>query len=76
MNRNQLNFASPGLIANDCYAIISGIIVVFYPPLISFWMYRVWTYDVTKIKVDIDSDEAYIDNVYTKNIPGYVESQI
>lgn len=76
MNKNQLSFASPGLIANDCYAILSGIIVVFYPLLISLWMYQVWTFDVKKIKADIDSDEVYVDNVYSEDIPDYVESQI
>ena len=74
MNKSQLSFASPGLIANDCYVILSGIIVVVYPMLISLWMYHVWTFDVKKIKADIDSDEAYVDNVYTEDIPDYVES--
>ena len=76
MNRNQLSFTSQGLIANDCFVILSGIIVVLYPLLISLWMYHVWTFDVKKIKADIDSDEAYVDNVYTEDIPDYVESQI
>ena len=54
---------------NDCYAILSGAIVIVFPPLFSWWLYLVWTFDVSKIKVEIDPAEAYVDHVYVESAP-------
>ena len=69
MNNGNFTFESPGVIMNDCYAILSGAIVIVFPPLFSWWLYLVWTFDVSKIKVEIDPAEAYVDHVYVESAP-------
>ena len=75
LNWSQLSFASPGLIVNDCYAVFAGLIVIFYPPSITYKMNSVWRVDVNKIDdSEIDPDTAYVDNVYMTEQPRNIKA--